>query len=299
MIVLSLHPDAIQVNQPTQIALRLANKGLGTCTNIRLSFRLSPEIIMIGGKAQLLRIEHLEKEKYYDYQLHLKATQEGTFYLQTTNFSYTEMGRGVRPPQVALAVHARPVQKVEKQKALISVRAAEKEITPSSPFVREAAADVLRRKVANGDFDVFLCHNNKDKPVVKEIGERLKERGILPWLDEWELRPGLPWQRALELQIKNIKAAAVFVGKSGIGPWQNMEQAAFIQQFVKRECPVIPVILRDCEKSPELPPLLDSMTWVDFRKDDPEPMEQLIWGITGEHDMTATKDDTIKSMEIV
>jgi hypothetical protein len=24
------------------------------------------------------------------------------------------------------------------------------------------------------------------------------------------------------------------------------------------------------------------MTWVDFRKRDPDPMEQLIWGITGE-----------------
>jgi hypothetical protein len=24
------------------------------------------------------------------------------------------------------------------------------------------------------------------------------------------------------------------------------------------------------------------MTWVDFRKADPDPMEQLIWGIAGE-----------------
>jgi hypothetical protein len=30
---------------------------------------------------------------------------------------------------------------------------------------------------------VFMCHNSKDKQEVMAIGERLKERGILPWLD--------------------------------------------------------------------------------------------------------------------
>jgi hypothetical protein len=24
------------------------------------------------------------------------------------------------------------------------------------------------------------------------------------------------------------------------------------------------------------------MTWVDFRKEDPDPLEQLVWGITGQ-----------------
>jgi hypothetical protein len=147
---------------------------------------------------------------------------------------------------------------------------------------RDAAASVLRGKIETGDFDVFLCHNSEDKPAVKKLGERLKERGILPWLDECELRPGLPWQKALEKKIKKIKSAAVFVGRSGIGPWQDMELAAFLRQFVRRECPVIPVILPDCEETLQLPIFLEGMTWVDFRKRDPDPMEQLIWGITGE-----------------
>jgi hypothetical protein len=74
----------------------------------------------------------------------------------------------------------------------------------------------------------------------------------------------------------------VFVGQGRIGPWQDLELAAFLRQFVKRECPVIPVILPDCKEVPELPAFLEGMTWVDFRKDDPDPMEQLVWGITGE-----------------
>ncbi len=135
-----------------------------------------------------------------------------------------------------------------------------------------------------GDFDVFLCHHTIDKPLVKEMAEKLLEQGILPWLDEWELRPGLPWQDLLEQQIGQIKTAAVFVGKDGIGPWQHMEIQALLREFVKRRCPVIPVLLPEALSEPELPIFLKGMTWVDFRKRDPDPLERLIWGITGKRD---------------
>jgi hypothetical protein len=132
-----------------------------------------------------------------------------------------------------------------------------------------------------GVFDVFLCYNDKDKSEVKKIGEKLKERGILPWLDEWELRPGLPWQSLLEDQIEQIKSAAMFVGKEGIGPWQRQELDAFLREFAKRGSPVIPVLLEYAPSEPQIPVFLRAMTWVDFRKQNPDPLEQLIWGITG------------------
>ncbi|HLZ81567.1 MAG TPA: TIR domain-containing protein, partial [Ktedonobacteraceae bacterium] len=147
----------------------------------------------------------------------------------------------------------------------------------------ETSQTTLRGKIETEDFDVFLCHNGEDKAAVKKIGVKLKEWGILPWLDEWELRPGLPWQPLLEQQIKQIKSAAVFVGKNGRGPWQDMELYAFLRRFTKRDekGPVIPVILADCANEPELPAFLEGMTWVDFRKQEPDPMERLVWGITG------------------
>ena len=130
-------------------------------------------------------------------------------------------------------------------------------------------------------FDVFLCHNSKDKPAVIQIAEQLKQRKIVPWLDIWHLRPGFSWQDSLEEQINQIGAAAVFVGNSGFGPWQDQEIKAFIRAFVKRKCPVIPVLLLDAPQEPELPVFLQGLMWVDFRQPDPEPMRQLMWGITG------------------
>src|SRR4029077_5339326 len=45
------------------------------------------------------------------------------------------------------------------------------------------------------------------------------------------------------LKVLSFRSAAVFVGESGLGPWQNQEMQALLSQFVKRECPVIPVVL--------------------------------------------------------
>lgn len=130
--------------------------------------------------------------------------------------------------------------------------------------------------------DVFLCHNSEDKPEIRQIADELSRRGLKPWLDEREILPGTVWIEVLDRQIGTIKAAAVFVGKSGIGPWQQNEMWAFIQQFVARACPVIPVILSSATETPDLPNLLQIFDWVDFRKTDPDPYEKLIRGITGE-----------------
>jgi WD40 repeat protein/nucleotide-binding universal stress UspA family protein len=142
-----------------------------------------------------------------------------------------------------------------------------------------AASAVLQGKEKVAKFDVFLCHNWKDKPAVRRLAKDLRERGIRPWLDENELRPGLPWQKVLEEQSQNISAAIVVVG-SQVGPWQDQELEAFLRQFVKRGCPVIPVLLPHTDP-PDLPPLLDGMTWVNLGVGNPDPYDQLVWGITG------------------
>jgi len=155
------------------------------------------------------------------------------------------------------------------------------DVAPERNVEAEAAAQEIRRKRAAGAFDVFLCHNWADKPAVKKIALELKSHGILPWLDEWELPPGQPWQALLEQQIGSIRSAAVFVGAAGIGPWQEQELYSLLREFVARRNPVIPVCLLDAPDKPELPIFLRAMTWVDFRLRDPDPMERLVWGITG------------------
>ena len=66
------------------------------------------------------------------------------------------------------------------------------------------------------------------------------------------------------------------------GPWQSEEVYAFLQEFIRRKCPVIPVILPNTQTQPRLPVFLRNRHWVDFRLQEPEPLSQFIWGVTGE-----------------
>lgn len=136
-------------------------------------------------------------------------------------------------------------------------------------------------KQSKNEFDVFLCHNSLDKKEVRIMSRRLKRAGLHPWLDEDQLRPGTSWQVVLEQQIETIRSAAILVGGSGIGPWQDMEIRAFLSAFVARNVPVIPVILPTCPTVPNLPVFLREFMWVDFRKRSPDPFRQFVWGITG------------------
>lgn len=139
-------------------------------------------------------------------------------------------------------------------------------------------------------YDCFLSHNSKDKPAVRALAKRLADAGISVWLDEEQIRPGVPWQPQLEAGIRASRSVAVLVGSDGMGPWQDEEQQAVLVLAVRDRRPVIPVLLADAPSSPDLPLFLQNRTWVDLRADvgkgTAESFKRLLWGITGIKDGT-------------
>jgi MinD-like ATPase involved in chromosome partitioning or flagellar assembly/nucleotide-binding universal stress UspA family protein len=153
----------------------------------------------------------------------------------------------------------------------------------------QQAIDTLQRPFApqqmdakQETFDVFLSHNSEDKPIVQELAQALKSRGLRVWLDEEQLIPGRPWQEALDAIIETTHAAAVLIGKNGLGPWEWPEMRACLREFVRRQRPVIPVLLPGAPAKSELPLFLRGFTWIDLSNGlTDEGMEKLAWGITG------------------
>jgi len=136
--------------------------------------------------------------------------------------------------------------------------------------------------LADQTFDVFLSHNSKDKPAVRQIAEALKERGLRVWLDEWELIPGRPWIPALEKIIETTSTVAVFVGENGLGPWEQPEMEGALLESVKRGLPVMPVLLPDAPTDVKLPLFLRRFGWVNLRSGfTKDGLDRLVWGITG------------------
>lgn len=138
---------------------------------------------------------------------------------------------------------------------------------------------------ANKTYGVFLSYNREDCEAVQRIAVYLADEAqVNPWFDKWSLIPGEPWARNLEKGLEASSCCAVFIGKSGQGPWQQPEVAAALRKSVNSpEFRVIPVLLPDAPSDPELPPFLSGHTWVDFRKglDDDLPRWQLECGING------------------
>lgn len=134
-------------------------------------------------------------------------------------------------------------------------------------------------------YDVFLSHNNADKAAVEEMARRLKQAGLRPWLDVWNLIPGAPWQEGIEEALSASTSVAVFVGPSGISPWHNEEMRDALDRAVRSrdDYRVIPVLLPGADEG-SIGRFLTRRVWVDFRSglDDEGAFGRLVAGIKGQ-----------------
>jgi len=141
---------------------------------------------------------------------------------------------------------------------------------------------------SSSQYDVFLSHSSIDKPRVEELARRLKQAGIEPFLDKWNLIPGQPWAEALEEALRQSSACAVIIGPGPFGPWHHEEMRAALEHRVsgsRGKFPVIPVLLPAAQQPQDrdLPMFLKRMLWVDLQKglDDEEAFHRLVCGIWG------------------
>ena len=129
-----------------------------------------------------------------------------------------------------------------QQTALPPVASVTPAMTPTTP-VASSVATTLEQKMQASAYDVYICYSEEDEAEVFSIGETLKAGGILPWFD-FLGKPGKLRRKEQEQLIENIPAAAIFVGQHAIKQWQELQMYAFLDQFVERSCPVIPVLLK-------------------------------------------------------
>ena len=100
-------------------------------------------------------------------------------------------------------------------------------------------------------YDAFLSHNSPDKPAVEQIARWLEDKaGLKVWLDKWNLIPGDPWQEGIEDALDQSRCCVVFLGPNGLGPWQNEEmRAALDERVAQKTIRVVPVLLPGRDRS--------------------------------------------------
>ncbi len=114
-------------------------------------------------------------------------------------------------------------------------------------------------------FDAFFCYNSEDENQIMQIANELKELGLNIWLDKWHLDSCKNWVEGLYQGMSDSKSIIIFVGSSGIGPWQKIEVNNALIKFVSEGKSFIPVILPGVDNPPKLPTFLGQFQWIDCR----------------------------------
>ena len=136
----------------------------------------------------------------------------------------------------------------------------------------------------NKPYNVFLSYNSEERDSVEKIAVGLADTyGLDPWLDLWELVPGEPWLDALERGLTSAQGCAVFIGRTGKGPWQDREVVAALDRQTRNTgFRVIPVLLPGAGMPAEMPVFLKENTMVTFRDvTDDDALWKLKCGILG------------------
>lgn len=124
-------------------------------------------------------------------------------------------------------------------------------------------SDIQPAGVGDREVDVFISYNSKDHEVVVELAEALADRGLKPFLDRWDLEPGLRWRPELERVLASCGSVVVMLGPHGIGEVQQREvDVALRRQDKNPRFPVVPVLLPGGEAPGGF---LEQLTWVDIR----------------------------------
>src|SRR2546421_8174515 len=112
------------------------------------------------------------------------------------------------------------------------------------------------------NFDVFVSYSREDQAWVRTLAANLHRAGLEVFFDEWEIAAGEVLVHRLDKGILSSRSGILVCSPSAMAkPWVRAEYAALMTRAIEGRQQLVPVLFTDVE----LPPLLASRLWVDFR----------------------------------
>jgi hypothetical protein len=124
------------------------------------------------------------------------------------------------------------------------------------------------------EYDVFLSHNETDKPRVRKLAERLQAVGVRVWFDEWVIKSGDNILLAVEHGLDAARVLVLCMSPNAFGSgWVDLERSAVMFRDPSNAGRrFIPLLLTDCNR----PGTLQCCKYIDFRADEDTAFEQLL-----------------------
>lgn len=114
-------------------------------------------------------------------------------------------------------------------------------------------------------YSVFLSHNWRDKPFVRQLGERLRREGIKVWIDEAEINVGDSLIRKISGALERNDFVVAIISPNSIGSnWVLKELSlAMTKEIAGGNVVVLPLLIELCE----VPDFLKDKLYADFTDD--------------------------------
>jgi tetratricopeptide (TPR) repeat protein len=96
-------------------------------------------------------------------------------------------------------------------------------------------------------YEVFLSHSSKDKPIVRPLAERLRKDGLNVFLDEWEILPGDSIPSKIEQGLEHSRVLVFCMSEHAFGSdWAKLESQTFhFRDPLNKQRRLIPLKLDD------------------------------------------------------
>lgn len=115
----------------------------------------------------------------------------------------------------------------------------------------ESAFPSAKKSVETHQFayDIFLSHNNHDKPRVRRLAERLREAGLRVWFDEWVVKGGDDIYLSMERGLAQSRVLVLCMSAHAFGSdWVRTEsRSVLFRDPANQERRFIPLRLESCE----------------------------------------------------
>src|SRR3954451_16298431 len=113
--------------------------------------------------------------------------------------------------------------------------------------------------------DVFISYGHADTDWVRTLAGNLHQSGLEVFFDEWDIAPGDVLVHRIDAGLLASRNGILVVSPVSLTrPYVQAEYAALMARAIERGQRLIPVLLKDAE----MPPLLASRIWIDFRTAD-------------------------------
>jgi tetratricopeptide (TPR) repeat protein len=125
-------------------------------------------------------------------------------------------------------------------------------------------------------YDVFISHSSQDKPVVRQLAERLKGDGLRVWFDEWEIKAGDMISLKIEEGLEQSRTLILVMSVNAFASeWVTLERhTALFRDPTNAQRRFIPLRLDDGE----IKDILRHFAYVDWRHKSDEQYVRLLAG---------------------